>query len=266
MKIGNNDFDKEFLYKVGGQIREYLIKFEGSIYGVKKITRINGKYLGCGTFFKEGDDCFMLTAMHVAQEADKFDYAMHSRRQQLNCCPFRGVWLGDRIPETDIAIYGCFAEMIEESNLSPIEEGALYQTVSKNVQGQLFYCQGIPGADTTFLPMMRQYIFGSHPIMGLGLPSESLENPNYTFSFQYPRGVNPRGMSGSAVWNTNLHLINSEDEWHLDLLTFAGFIQKWIPSKMCLVSTKADSLKSFIPIGRELLRKMWREDPESNYE
>jgi len=26
MKIGNNDFDKEFLYKVGGQIREYLIR------------------------------------------------------------------------------------------------------------------------------------------------------------------------------------------------------------------------------------------------
>lgn len=265
MRIGNHEFSEEFLRSMGDNIRVYVTKCEGSIYGTMDYSHVNGNHIGCGTFYKEGADTFMLTAMHVGREADKYHYSMHDRRE-LKSSPFRGQWLGDRQLENDIAIYGCFSEMIEESTIVPIEENSLLSEVSTNVQGQLFYCQGIPGLDATFLPMMRQFQTVSNPIMGLGLPNDVLEYPDYTFAFQYPRNVKPSGMSGSSVWNTNLHLLNSDVEWSIDTMSFAGVVQKWIPANRCLIVTRADSINNFIPTGRELLRNMWRETPNSDYE
>lgn len=50
------------------------------------------------------------------------------------------------------------------------------------------------------------------------------------------------------------------------MATFFGIVQKWIPENRCLIVTRADAVKKFIPIGRELLKNMWRKDPDSDYE
>ena len=264
MKIGENDFSEGFIRELVGQIREYIYVSDGEILGVRNTPRVNGVHIGCGTFFQEKKDTFFLTAMHVGRQADKFDFEMHTRNGSISC-PFRGVWLGDKDPVKDIAIYGCFSEMIEDSNLSPFDISTLRQGISNNVEGQYFYCQGIPGADTTFLPMMRAIQMASNPVIGVGLPNNAVEYPDRTFSFKYPRNVDPRGMSGSSVWNTNLHLVNSEDEWSIDMLSFAGVVQKWNPANNTIIATRADAVESFIPAGIEKLREMWLNTPNSDY-
>lgn len=163
--------------------------------------------------------------MHVGREADKYDHSMHDRRK-LNSSPFRGQWFGDKQLETNIAIYGCFSEMIEESTIVPMEENKLLSQISTNVQGQLFYCQGIPGLDTTFLPMMRQFQTVLNPIMGLGLPNEVLEFPDSTFAFQYHRSVKPSGMSGILTYIFFIQKKNGLSKWlHFLELSKNGFLK-----------------------------------------
>lgn len=67
-------------------------------------------------------------------------------------------------------------------------------------------------------------------------------------------------MSGSAVWNLNLHRCRTAGEWTPQMSTFAGVVTRWDKEEGIIIATQAEVVKKFLSGAIERLRSQWKQD------
>jgi len=111
----------------------------------------------------------------------------------------------------------------------------------------LFY-QRFPGEEQLSIPFLN--IVESHSLPFIGKFRGYSQNQNkepIKFKIEYPSDIDPRGMSGSAVWNLKLHNVPKFEDWDYDQITFAGIAQRWIKDSKVLVVTRYSLISKFLP-------------------
>lgn len=110
------------------------------------------------------------------------------------------------------------------------------------------------------LPFLREYRGSIHTIMGQAINPVNVVDSfdlDIHFGFNCAGDIKYFGMSGSQVWNLNLHLAAKAEDWRPDWATFAGVVQRWIPSKNCIIATRAEIVKEFLSDAIARLRDQW---------
>lgn len=236
---------KDQMEKIGNDVAAILMPFCDTIYGVPKDKTKPAKFLGSSILIKNSDSLFILTAQHVAENASKYYHIFHGKTKYGIMFPTQGGWVGCPILDSDIAILGCFEEMFEGTsakflNVAKIQDSNLNHEA-------FFFCLGFPGQLHVSLPFLKTYEATSLPFIGkFKKIINNRNNEPVAFSIEYPSDVNPRGMSGSAVWNLNLHKLSKFKDWNANQITFAGIAQKWVPTSKELIVTNAHIINNYI--------------------
>jgi hypothetical protein len=162
--------------------------------------------------------------------------------------PSQGGWVGYEVPESDLAILGCFEESFKNTPVKFLDIDKIGD--SYLAEDALFFCQGFPGQLHVAFPYLRQYQSAILPIIGRF--KKIIRNKNgdqIMYCMDYPSNVNPKGMSGSGVWNLNLHKVPGLNKWEKSQITFAGVVQKWNPREKELIITKSSVVSDFLKVG-----------------
>ncbi len=202
---------KEKLREIGNLVAKKLIPYCGSVYGVHEDNNEPAVFLGSGTFLKRNGKFFFLTAQHVVYCSDKYAHLFISRDNNKLMCPSQGGWVGYEVAESDLAILGCFEELYEDTEVKFLDITKIGEPFLAD--DALFFTQGFPDQLHISFPFMRQNQSVSLPIISTF--KSIIKNKNgdeIMFAISYSHDVNPQGMSGSGVWNLNLHKVNNIKE------------------------------------------------------
>ncbi len=235
----------EKMNKLGNEVAKRVFPFCDSIDGVSKDPKVPPKFIGSGILIKDDDDTFILTAQHVAKSLLQYDYIFHGVNNKGKSVPAQQSWVGCPINESDIAIIRCFHEFFESGTKDFLDINQIRETSLENA---LLFCQGFPGEEQVSIPFLN--IVESHSLPFIGKFRGYSLNQNkepIKFIIEYPSDINPRGMSGSPVWNLNLHNVPKFEDWDYDQITFAGIAQRWIKDSKVLLVTRSSLISKFLP-------------------
>ncbi|MFC1684921.1 hypothetical protein ACFL0R_05570 [Pseudomonadota bacterium] len=243
---------KDKLLEIGEQVQDFRLPSITALYGIHKDRTRPAELLGSGTFVQHKDDVFVLTAYHVVKNSSKYEYILHPvGGGGENMFPLRGDWTGWPEEDGDLALWGCFRERIDTSPIQPIQivEPFGITNARKNA---FFITSGYPADKAWSLPFAREYYTMLHTVMGdAALPDDI---PGHCFAINCANDIRYFGMSGSAVWNLNLHRCRTVEEWSPQMSTFAGVTTRWNADEGLLIATKAEVTKEFLCGAIESLR------------
>jgi len=245
------------LIQCGKKVKELRLRSVASIYGVYRDKSRPAKLLGSGTFIQHCEDIFVLTAIHVVEDYRKFEHVFHDvggNGEQM--FPFREGWHGWEQKDGDLALWGCYREIIDDSNIQPIQVVEPFG-VTGVCDNAFFITSGYPGSQAFSLPIVREYRTTLHTVMG---KFASLSNiPGHCFAFDCANDIKYFGMSGAAVWNLNLHKCTDFSKWIPEMSTFAGVTIQWDNKKGYILATQAEVVKKFLSSSIKQLRKQWEQ-------
>jgi len=212
--------------------------------------------LGSGIYVQHREDIFLLTAMHVVKDSHNYAYVFHDVGGNGEpMCPTREGWTGWDEGTGDLALWGCFAELFSESELRPFPLLEPFGATDDH-NDAFFVASGWPGDQTMAIPHAREYRSTLHTVMGKTVQRSGLDA--YSFAFDCANDIRYYGMSGSPVWNLNLHRCVDANEWTPEMSSFAGIVTQWDKSNGLIIATRAESVKRFIGGAIERLRSQWR--------
>lgn len=202
---------RDELMKRGQQVQQLRLPSLASLYGVHGDRSPPAKLLGSGTFIRHHDDIFVLTAKHAVEQSQRYDYVFHDvGGDGEKMVPFREGWTGWNQGEGDLALWGCFPELFEGSRKRPVPlvEPFGYTDASYDA---FFIASCWPADLELVLPAVSEYRTTLHTIMGKTVALHNI--PDHCFAFNCANDIRYFGMSGSAVWNLNLHRCETAEEW-----------------------------------------------------
>lgn len=244
------------LIQCGERVRDLRLPNVASLYGVHQDHTRAAEFLGTGTFVQHRDDVFVLTAMHVVRESQKYAHVFHDvGGDGENMVPFRSGWTGWKEVSTDLALWGCFRELFETSSLRPLPLIEPFGVTDAN-KDAFFVASGWPGDLEFPLPHVREYRTTLHTVMGKTVMRNEI--PKQSFAFDCANDIRYFGMSGSAVWNLNLHRCTTLKDWTPNMSTFAGVVIRWNEDEGLIIATRAEIVKSFLSGAIERLRTQWK--------
>ena len=223
----------------------------------------NGVLCGTGAYVGRGNHVYLITCAHIISELEKIS-------KEKGCliypqCLFEYgeeyVPIVNPFKKLDDAIDVAMADITEVWNVQkingkrtiPIEK---FKTTPK-IEGEYFYIAGYPSFDSkmegdTLNSPIQKYLTTEGVLPNLA-DKELL--PYYHFALKYsPEDCyytrsemhlchDPRGLSGSLVWNTHLtdDIIKKKNKWNPDLMTVAGVEFLWDEGKS-LVCSKSEAI------------------------
>lgn len=251
--------------------REALLPYADSMeaYADKFITPLSydkgndsGVLCGTGAFVTKDDKIYLITNAHIIQELEKLSQA-EKRKVNVQCLFQEGE---EYVPissefkkndELDIAMADItdvwVAQKLNSKKAIPIEK---FQTTEK-IEGEYLFTEGYPSftasmvGDTLNAPVQR--------FLTTETDLPSLEGRNLVgyahFALKYDPDAcyytrkemhlnpNPRGISGSIVWNTHLtdDLIFKKEPFNPENMTVEGIEFLWDEEKK-LVCTKSRAI------------------------
>ena len=138
---------------------------------------------------------------------------------------------------------------------------------SKN---DLYFVHGWPGSASRWL--FDGVAYKSHPHGGWLVESgwESFD-PDLHLALDYPlgnlmdehgrlsAGPLPHGMSGAALWKSNL--LGNEHSWHPELAQVVGVVHRWDQEGQCLVATRIEYVRDFLlyALRQEFAYARWQD-------
>lgn len=240
------------LIQRGERVRAFRLPNVASLYGVHQDRARPAELLGTGTFVQHRDDVFVLTAMHVVKESKKYAYVFHDLGGDgENMIPCRSGWTGLEGESGDLALWGCFPEPFKASGPRPLPFVEPFGVTDAS-EDAFFIASGWPEALATPFPYLRKYLTKLHTIMGKAIVHDDI--PARSFAFTCANDIPYFGMSGSAVWNLNLHLCKNAEDWTPQMSTFAGVVVGWMKEKGLIIATRAEVVKDFLSGAIERLR------------
>jgi len=248
------DLTSDEIIQRGKLVRELRSPSVASLYGVFKDRSKPADLLGSGTFVQHRDDIFVLTARHVLNDYKKYDYVFHDIGGDGELMyPFKGNWIGWSECKGDLALWGCFGELFDSSKIHPMPLIEPFGSTNEH-EDAVFLTSGYPDEKALSLPFAGEYRTALHTAMGKAATLGS--NPDHSFSFYCANDIKYFGMSGSGVWNLNLHKCESIADWSPELSTFSGVLIQWVQNGH-LIATKAEVVKKFLSGSIEQLRSQW---------
>jgi len=247
---------RDELIRCGTQVQELRLPSVASLYGVHSDKLRPAELLGSGTFIQHRNDIFLLTAMHVLEQSQNYAHVFHDvGGDGENMVPFRDGWTGWNDGNGDLALWSCFREFFDESHVRPVPlvEPFGFTDASDDA---FFIASGWPQDQALALPAIREYRTTLHTVMGKTVKLDNL--PDHCFAFDCANDIRYYGMSGSAVWNLNLHRCRTAEEWTPQMSTFAGVVTRWDDKKGLIIATQAESVKRFLSGAIERLRMQWK--------
>ncbi len=247
---------RDELIRRGQRVQELRFPSVASLYGVHKDKTRPAKSLGTGTFIRHRGDVFVLTAMHVVENSQKYAYVLHDvGGDGEHMVPFRLGWTGRKQAEGDLALWGCFAEFFETSNRKPMPLVEPFGHTDAS-DDAFFIATGWPADQAVALPHVREYRTTLHTVMGKTVVGDDI--PAQSFAFNCANNIRYFGMSGSAVWNLNLHRCTNAEDWTPQMSTFAGVATRWDKDNGLIIATRAEVVKDFLSGAIERLRNQWK--------
>ena len=248
------EISKEEIIEIGNLVNVTLSPYCGTVYGVYEDVQKPAIFIGSGTFIRRDHKIYFLTAQHVADCPGNFAQLFISRDNNKTMCPSQGGWVGYEVPESDLAILECFEELYEDIEVRFLDIKDIGEPFLAN--DAIFFSLGFPGELHTSLPHMRLYQSVGLPIIStFKRIIKSKDDNEVMYAISYGKEINPKGMSGSGVWNLNLHKLNSLKEWDLSHVTFAGVIQKWNQVKNEFIVTNSKIVSDFLNVGIDRFQK-----------
>lgn len=244
------------LVRCGQQVQELRLQSVASLYGVDRCQSRPAQLLGSGTFVRHHDDIFVLTAMHVVENSKQYAYVFHDvGGDGESMIPFRAGWTGWSHETGDLALWGCFHQAFDKSSLRPMPLVEPFG-ITDACDDAFFIASGWPEEQALSLPAIREYRTTLHTVMGKMAPRKNI--PDHCFAFDCANDISYRGMSGSAVWNLNLHRCRVAREWTPQMSSFAGVVIQW-DTEGFIIATQAEIVKRFLPGAIKQLRTQWKQ-------
>ena len=248
---------RDELMTCGEQVQDLRLPSVASIYGVHGDRSRPAELLGSGTFIQHRDDIFVLTAKHVVEQSQKYANVLHDVGGNGELMvPFRNGWKGWNQEKGDLALWGCFHELLDASSVQPVPfvEPFGFTDASNDA---FFIASGWPEELALAMPAAHEYRTTLHTVMGKTVALDDI--PEHCFAFDCANDTRYFGMSGAAVWNLNLHRCRTAEEWTPQMSTFAGVVTRWDETEGLIIATKAELVREFLSSAIESLRTQWKQ-------
>lgn len=247
---------RDELIRRGQRVQELRFPSVASLYGVHKDKTRPAKLLGTGTFIRHRQDVFVLTAMHVVENSRKYAHVLHDvGGDEELMVPCRSGWTGWKQATEDLALWGCFPEFFETSKRQPLPFVEPFGHTDAS-DDAFFIASGWPADQAVAFPYLRRYGTKLHTVMGKTVVRDDM--PTEYFAFDCANNIRYYGMSGSAVWNLNLHRCTSAEDWTPQRSTFAGVATRWDKDNGLIIAARAEKVKEFLSGAIEQLRNQWK--------
>lgn len=248
---------RDEMIKRGKQVEKLRFPTVASLYGIQNDPTRPAELLGTGTYIQHRKDVFVLTAMHVVKNSQKYKYVFHDGGGQgEKMVPCRSGWTGTNNASEDLALWGCFPELFETSNKRPLLLVKPFG-VTDSSDDAFFIASGWPAEQAISLHHIREYRTALHTIMGKAVDVGNI--PARSFAFNCANNINYSGMSGSPVWNLKFHRCSTAEDWTPQMSTFAGVVTRWDKASGLIFATRAEAVKAFLSVAIERLRNQWKE-------
>lgn len=244
------------LLAAGAQLRPRVDPTLSVVFGVSDQGHYD--YRGSASYFQLNGFPYVLTAAHVFNRKPKPSHLFHGRGRDATF-PLRSGWVEHPNGELDLAIMGTFASALRDADIRPMAFSE-FVTCSFDDPTAIYYANGFPGAQTTYLPFLREFSITGNPLLSRAAPLPAAFDPAHHFAIEYPAETRPQGMSGMPVWNLRLNAVGSLDDWSPELASFAGVAHRWVEGSGVLIVTRVEVVRDFVPgAARHLIEKHgWR--------
>ena len=245
----NNKISSKDLLAIGSRLRVIVdpvlsIVFSATSKRYKGMNPPNHEFLGSGFLVTDGVFPFLITARHVFENSPIRENFFHSIGPD-KAFPLRSVYTMTVDTELDIAIMGCFDAPLRDAGIHPLSLEHLDGELNR-AGDSYFYCNGFPGQLSVHFPQMKDLLVSSYPIIGKQVDLPTGFSPTKHFAFEYPRGINPQGMSGAPIWDMGISNLHSLEDWSITNAFIAGIAIQWIPKKSILIGTRVEQIRKFV--------------------
>lgn len=244
----------EVSLKCAEQVKSHRLRSVAALYKVQQDFR-SARLIGTGTYIRHRGQIFILTALHVMDTANDSSWkVMHGAAAsagdgvplQMEPCP---VWVGSN-PDFDLAVVACVSK-IAGRTVQPLEIDEFTDFKTPTETEVIFAC-GWPGVIATPLPFIAEYRTQLLSVIGQVQNEDGI--PDQSFTFGCPEFTDYSGMSGSAAWNLNVHLLAQDELWKPEMSELAGIVTQWNFAKGYLIATGAKALNTFLMRAFEKIR------------
>jgi hypothetical protein len=227
----------------------------------RNITNDEGELVGSATFVRLNGYPYLLTNEHVARA-----------RLQHTLSHFSG--LDDRSVYRIIHPFYCLTyptdaaftridDLIEKKISRDFVSSACWETDYHPSDGEILFIHGYPGRNSHFSAIASGLLTRTLPFATPAVPLPPLPDkydPDMHFAISFPRDIkmmdfngrpadlpDPRGMSGSIVWDSRyVRLAKQDVQWCPQHAKPCGLIYAWEPDYDCLVGTKIQYVRAFL--------------------
>lgn len=243
------------LKKIGDKATNYLFPFLTTITGVIKDNSVAPKYIGTGVYIKYNGYIYIASARHVADNLTKFSYLFYGAGNKGY--PIQGHWVSTTVADADFGVMGCFEESLTIQEKVLNYDDAIFS--SNHSQDAYYLITGFPGKLHTQLDFINTHQHGGNSVISiLKSIDENIDGDEILFQLEYSKNLTPPpGMSGSPVWNLNLHLEENIKNWDVSKITFAGIVTRWDESNQTILATNSELIKQVLPAVTNKFRELY---------
>ncbi len=205
-------------------------------------TRLT-KFIGTGFFIRYNDSVYIATAHHVVADHHKYRSLYYGVGGKSR--PIQDRVVAATIPNADFCILSCAKELTSSEAALDLKDEKFASNHSKKTY---YLVIGFPGNLHTHIPVMRHHTSGILPVFTVLKSTEmNSSGQEISFSLNYSgSNPDPPGMSGSPVWNLNIHL-TSMDEWNIQCMSLAGIVTRWDIEEGTILATNSELIKDALP-------------------
>jgi len=221
-----------------------------------------GEVIGTGTFIDVRNTIYLLTAQHVSAQrfatnahGDRlYDGLAHDGGPDDEMFRIRNPTLGYGFPR-DIAIARLHSEDLGAPTLIPMQWDRIPKFAG-NLEKDIFFVHGYPGRKSRFVRAWGGIASESFPWVATEEPCNcSWFDPKIHIAIGYPvqgqdeRGhlidlPHPEGLSGSALWKTNI--ASKGSNWEPEDSKIVGIIIQWDQDSQTLIATRIEYVQTLV--------------------
>lgn len=238
------------------QVKVHRLGAIAALYGVHQEHNRAAQLLGTGTYVKQNDEIYILTARHVMMNGEENFWgvmhgaaanAMEGDRVQMEPCP---AWNATN-ESFDLAVVACLTEK-SIGKIRPIE---IADSISPSIpinDTAVLAC-GWPKLMAFPEPFLWQYHTRLHSTSGLVHSRASVKS--HSFAFDCAELEDYEGMSGAAVWNLTQDSDSKPAAWTPSMSQLVGIVTRWSQTESYLVATGAKAITTYLPQGINAARE-----------
>lgn len=228
-----------------------------------------GRAVGSGGYFEGADDTWLLTANHVVEEAAKLGVLAHLPNSGDNYSGINGQWMQAKWPVDAATVR---VEVISpSSSKKAIPKCRVSEQYSSAIKSELLFWIGFPGTtanrnDPVGPDKVRTSWFNQLDTPGLPFLSQAIQDyclthgafdSNKHIAICYPSSAkrasdqseiatpNPKGMSGSILWNTRyVEFMSQGKVWSPDDSTVCGLVWAALSEPEVILATNIEHLRA----------------------